>query len=346
LNLIKKLSLPSENVTRKKPKNFLEQDENIFKHEFTKHLPKVLPIGKQKSFIPPCGRLFNGICLNSSQFNIKIKLHRLIKAYLESFLFLFKIKKITKFDNILYLTNASSPHFFHWFLDILQKLEFISQRMGEVILNSKLKIIIPNDHNNNYIKKSLEAFEINFHYQEKNEMIVGDKSILLPDIAPSGNYRKHFLLKVSQRLKNHWVKKRNITFNKKRIYISRKNSTKRKIKNEDKIIPILKYHKFTIVDFDKINFEEQLKYTLNSEILVSIHGAGLTHMLWMKKKSKILEIRANNNTHDNCYFTMASDLGHDYFYLNADKTDLKKPNYYSDLEVNTDQFLLQLLKML
>ena len=43
---------------------------------------------------------------------------------------------------------------------------------------------------------------------------------------------------------------------------------------------------------------------------------------------------------------MASDLEHDYFYLNADKTDLKKPNYYSDLEVNTDQFLLQLLKML
>ena len=117
-------------------------------------------------------------------------------------------------------------------------------------------------------------------------MIVGNKSILLPDIAPSGNYRKKFLLKVSQRLKNHWVKKGNVTFNKKRIYISRKNSTKRKIKNEDKIITILKYHKFSIVDFDKINFEEQLKYTLNSEILISIHGAGLTHMLWMKKKVK------------------------------------------------------------
>ena len=123
-------------------------------------------------------------------------------------------------------------------------------------------------------------------------------------------------------------------------------SVKRRLKNENEIIAILKEYEFTIVDFDEINFEEQWKYTLDSEILVAVHGAGLTHMLWMKQKSKILEIRTKDNVNDNCYFVLASDLGYDYFYVNADKTNAKKSNHLSDLVVNKNQFLSELLKML
>ena len=45
-NLIEKLSLSSENISRKKPINFDENDEKLFKHEFTRFLPIVFPIIK------------------------------------------------------------------------------------------------------------------------------------------------------------------------------------------------------------------------------------------------------------------------------------------------------------
>ena len=147
-------------------------------------------------------------------------------------------------------------------------------------------------------------------------------------------------------MKNHWTKNITNNLNNKRIYISRKNAQRRKLKNEDEIIPILKKYGFTILDFDKLNFEEQLKNILNSEILISIHGAGLTHMLWMNEKSKVLEIRARDNCNDNCYFTLASDLGHDYFYVIAEKTDPKKSDHLSDLTINKNYFLSQLQKIL
>lgn len=345
MNLLKKLSLPSTNVIRKKPCNFNEKDEHLFKNALIMHLPRVFPIEKKKTYIPPCGRLFNRIFFNLLQFNLGIRFIGLLKSYLKSFFFLTKIRKITNFHNILYVTNSNSANFFHWFLDVLPKIEFIIQNKDS-ILKSNLKIMIPNGHNNIYTKMSLAAFDLDFYYQKKNEIIVSDKSILLPDIAPSGNYRKNFVLKLSQRLKNHWAIKNTIIQSKKRIYISRKNSKKRRLKNEDEIISILKKYEFFILDFDKINFNEQLKYTLDSEILISIHGSGLTHMLWAKQKSKILEIRTKDNFNDNCYFTLASDLGHDYFYLNADKTSPKISNHLSDLEINKDQFLSLLLKML
>ena len=343
--LLKQLTLSSERVFRKKPYNYDNKDEILFKREFIKNLPNIFPILKKNSYIPPCGRLLNGLSFNLFQFSNKLGVKGFLKLYLKFFLFLTKTRKITRLDNILYVTTSNSQNFFHWFLDVLQKLEFIDQSRDQ-ILNFKYKIIIPNGYNNSYSKKSLEAFDLNFYYQEKNEIIISDQSILLPNIAPTGNYRKNQVLKLSQRMRNNWTKKKIANLNNKRIYVSRKNAQRRKLKNEDEIIPILKKYGFTILDFDKLNFEEQLKNILNSEILISIHGAGLTHMLWMNEKSKVLEIRARDNSNDNCYFTLASDLGHDYFYVIADKTDPKKSDHLSDLTINKSYFLSQLQKML
>ena len=118
------------------------------------------------------------------------------------------------------------------------------------------------------------------------------------------------------------------------------------MKNEDEIIPILKKNGFTIVDFDILSFEEQLNYILDCEILVGVHGSALSHMLWLKQKCKVLEIRTKNNFNDNCFFTLASDLGHDYFYVTADKIDVSKSNHLSDLKIDPDNFSSQLIKML
>ena len=345
MTLLKKLSLPSENVIRKKPQNYEDCNENLFKNELIRKLPSIFPVVRKKSYILPCGKLFNGISFNLFQFNLKPKLKDFLKLYLKSFLYLKKIRKITRFNNILYVTNANSNNFWHWFLDVLQKLEFINQSR-DLVLKNKLKIIIPNGHDNNYSKKSLEAFDLDFYFQEKNEIIISDKSILLPDIAPTGNNREKFVLRLSERMRNHWITKKNDNIDNKRIYISRKNALKRKLQNEDEIISILIQHGFIILDCNKLNFEEQLKYILNSEILISSHGAAFAHMLWMKQKSKVLEIRAKNNCNDNAIFTLASDLGYDYFYVDADKSEPGKSNHLSDLIVNKNKFLSEFLKML
>jgi capsular polysaccharide biosynthesis protein len=341
------LSLPNELAQRKKPYNLQKKDSKLFKREFSRYLPKIFPLIKKKSFIPPCGKIFNKIFFDKQQLSTNIGFWGIIKTNLKSLLFLSKIRKIKKFKNIIYVTNSNSHNFFHWFLDVLQKIEFIDQSR-KYILNHKFSIIIPVKHNNFYIKESIQAFNLNFYFQSKNELIVSDKSILIPNLAPTGNYRKKIVLNLRQRIRNYWIKryliKKNNTCD--RVYISRQSTNKRRLQNEDKIISILKKFKFNILDFDQINFDKQIKYIMNSKILISIHGAGLTHMLWMRPKSKILEIRAKNNCEDNCYFSLASDLGHKYYYITANKTDNKKSFHESDLILNSKYFSKQLNKIL
>lgn len=346
MNLFKQLTLPSEHAIRKKPHNYDIKDKNLFKKEFFKKLPDVYPDLQKKSYVPPCGKLLNGLSFNSHQFSSKVGFLGLFKSYIKFFLFLTKTRKITRLNYILYVTTSNSQNFFHWFLDVLQKLEFIDQSRDK-ILNCKYKIIIPNGHCNSYSKKTLGAFNLDFYYQKKNEIIISNQSIIMPNIAPTGNFRKSYVLKLSKRMKDHWTKNKiKIINNNNRIYISRKSAQKRKLKNEDEIIHILLKNGFIILDFDKLNFEEQLRYTLNSKILVSVHGAGLTHMLWMRKKSKILEIRARDNYNDNCYFTLASDLGHDYYYAIAEKTHSNESFHLSNMVIDVNEFSLKLSRLL
>lgn len=343
--LIKELSLPKENVIRQKPCNLDDKDEVLFLKEYSKELPAVSPDIKKNSLVLNCGKLFNGIFINSLQFNIDLSIKGLIKSYLKSIFFLIKSRKIKRLDKILYVTNSNSKNFFHWSLDVLQKLQFLEQKKNK-ILNLNLKIIVPNNHINDFFKITLEAFNLDFYYQKKNEIIFANQSILLPDLAPTGNFRKELIIKLGQKMRNYLTNNQKINFHTKRVYISRKNAQRRRLKNEDEIIPILKKYGFIIVDFDILSFEEQLNYILDCEILVGVHGSGLSHMLWLKQKCKVLEIRAKNNSHDNCFFTLASDLGHDYFYVTADKADLKKSNHLSDLIINKNSFSEQLLNVI
>jgi len=48
--------------------------------------------------------------------------------------------------------------------------------------------------------------------------------------------------------------------------------------------------------------------------LIGIHGAGLTNILFMPKGASVLELRRKDDSHNNCYFSLASALELNYFY--------------------------------
>jgi hypothetical protein len=69
-------------------------------------------------------------------------------------------------------------------------------------------------------------------------------------------------------------------------------------------------------------------------------------MLWMRPKGKVLEIRASDDNQNNCYFSLASDLGYEYNYVLADKKDSRKTTQLSDFIVNKNHFREKITNML
>ena len=77
--------------------------------------------------------------------------------------------------------------------------------------------------------------------------------------------------------------------------------------------------------------------------LASIHGAGLTNMLFMKGGGNILELRRENDNESHCFYALSSDLGHDYYYLNNKGTS--DHTHTADLTVDLTQLEKVLVQM-
>ena len=79
-----------------------------------------------------------------------------------------------------------------------------------------------------------------------------------------------------------------------------------------------------IVDFAAVgNIIEQMKIVRSAKALVGLHGAGLTHALWMHQGSKVIEIADAFRCH--CYTAISDFAGHEYEKIQSGSSDRELP---------------------
>lgn len=120
----------------------------------------------------------------------------------------------------------------------------------------------------------------------------------------------------------------------------------RSVLNEDKLIERISSNDNYLVkkvNFGRqLSFKDQLKITKNSDIFIGIHGAGLTHLLFLPKWASLFELY--NCGDPNCYKDLARLRGVNYItwenetlveHINAnykDGTHEKFQNYRFDVD--------------
>ena len=205
--------------------------------------------------------------------------------------------------------NEFSDNFFHWFTEAIPKMIFIKEHYSP-----GAKFYIPFSLKD-YQRITLKLCDLNF-YEAKSEVTFFYKLKAVENLYKYPGYYHTDLMKETARL----MKKRFSTVrNKKRkIYVTRKNASRRRIINEDDVIAVLLKNDFEIFDFDLINFEKQVEILIDTEILVSLHGAALTNMLFMETGSTIIEFLPKKVINDKCYFILAGTMKHNYYYVSCD----------------------------
>ncbi|XP_042901667.1 EGF domain-specific O-linked N-acetylglucosamine transferase isoform X1 [Parasteatoda tepidariorum] len=110
-----------------------------------------------------------------------------------------------------------------------------------------------------------------------------------------------------------------------RVTLISRSTQYRRILNEDELISSLKVYPELLVkkvNFNRqMSFTEQLKISYNTDILIGIHGAGLTHMLFMPEWGSVFEIF--NCEDESCYADLARLKG--LKYLTWEKLDKLYP---------------------
>lgn len=103
--------------------------------------------------------------------------------------------------------------------------------------------------------------------------------------------------------------------------------------------------KLDVVDFSKLALREQIEAARRTDVLVGAHGAGLTHSLFMKPGSAVVEVLPVELGHKG-FRNLAQMLGHTYVRTHADAPpDTTEPNWQNDPVQIEKQRLIDAVKV-
>lgn len=249
--------------------------------------------------------------------------------FLGSMLEAFKKNKLRiVFSNkYFYCINAVSDNYFHWCTEALPKMIYVKNNFKSDII-----FFIPFPLSD-YQRTSLSVCNLKYHESNNDVSLFFNLKVVENLTGTTGYYHTVLLKEASQVLKANF---KILDNRKKRVYVTRKNSKRRRIVNEDELIVILLKYEFEIYDFDEVGFEKQIEILANSSIFISQHGAALTNMIFMEAGSRIVELLPKKIFNDKCYFTLAGSMLHKYFFVFCEMNGVS--HITSDFLVNIQEF--------
>lgn len=122
--------------------------------------------------------------------------------------------------------------------------------------------------------------------------------------------RKQFLsvLETRNRLKNRV------------LFLTRNASihNQRVLTNETEVIRMCNEKGIEVIDPGQSTLAEQIILFNEARVVISLHGAALTNIMWMQPGGKVIEIATGNQPH---YMSLAEHFGHEWISIKAKRVD-------------------------
>lgn len=228
-------------------------------------------------------------------------------------------------EEALWVHDDLSGNYFHWLTDVLPKL-LAWQNTGEACR----QVLLPQELlSKPYVNESLAQLGFQAIVFNRPHLQVRDLIVIGPT-APTGNFRSSLLNELRHQISGQRCNKSEHS-----LYVSRADAAKRFLVNEAQLDPILESQNIQSVQLEGRSLAEQIELFSSCRLLIGLHGAGLTNMLWMPDGGHVIEIRRKGDNHNNCYFAMSNSLGHRYSYLLAADVNESQNTLTAELHVNT-----------
>lgn len=198
------------------------------------------------------------------------------------------------------MSTFGSNCYYHWMFDVLPKFKLLIDAditPDFYVLNYEMKKFQVDS------LKKLGITEQKIVTTHKDMHIKAD-SLIIPSMP---GYTESKLWGV-EFLKNLFFEnKLEKNFNKK-IFINRRNTFSRRIINEEEVQNYLKDNEIEEVFLEDYDLNEQANIISNAELVIAIHGSGLTNLIFARENTKVIEIFPPHMMVD-CYWILCNLLG-------------------------------------
>tara|TARA_B100000900_G_scaffold40932_1_gene30660 strand:- start:614 stop:1486 length:873 start_codon:yes stop_codon:yes gene_type:complete len=215
-------------------------------------------------------------------------------------IFNYGITKFCKKFNIEVVSIISGrdakENYWHWLIDVLPRLIILEKELN----NKKVTLLVP-DYKKEYQKDSLKYLiknkKTNFISLNKNRFSQFKKIVSCTN-NENFEYLNFSLLSKLRNKILFQVKKNSLILNNSynKIFISRGDSTKKNrriLENSIEVEKFLSENGFKILILSKYSFLEQAAIFNKAKVIMGLHGAGFSNIIFSKKKTKIIEITSS-----------------------------------------------------
>jgi hypothetical protein len=335
---------PQRVARRRLPANFQQDDLSLFRHDLEREIPPAELLELRDVRISPDGFLFRGgrVLPESFAFPANFeqwKARSVAKFFVSNYL-LRRSRKVA--SPALWIVDDWSGGYFHWLADALTRLYTIRE------MARSMTLLLPAQYASfGFVRPSLAPFQVrDVQFIEPDETLCCERLVVPMHTAPSGHYDEEILGGVRRLLVEAYAGATADGDEGARVYVSRARATKRRIANEKEVVGVVREFGFRVVNAEEHTFEQQVEIAARARLLVSNHGAGLTNMLFMRDGGRVLELRHQTDSVNNCYFTMAAALGLEYFYQTCPSDDPSEDPHTADLRVDARRLAENLRLML
>jgi hypothetical protein len=100
----------------------------------------------------------------------------------------------------------------------------------------------------------------------------------------------------------------------KRLYVGRGGTAHRHVKNEELVMRALEKQGFVSVEAHGLTVAEQVELFANADVIVGVHGAAMTNVLFAPAGTPVIEILDPMHV-VGCYYALSASLRQRYWYL-------------------------------
>lgn len=292
-------------VKRNLPLNVTEKDLKYFRLHLYRVIPEIIIDKAKNCLVFGTGVVYTNKFLPDSLLYYDQHIQK--DFYLKTFFSgLLKVRfRLFTRNKIAFVTNEWSNNYFHWFTEVIPRIILIKSLYPDITFLFLFKL------NEQYQLPSIKQLGIKFYSRKLHFAYIRNLLFSNAFANLSGHYDPMLIKEVRSIFKSSTNRCKDAP---ELIYLYREGH-KRKIVNNDLVNLTFKNFGFEIKSFESVSLAEQIGYMSNAKVLASVHGAGLTNMLFVPENTKILELSKENEVMDKCYFNLASALDLDYWYL-------------------------------
>jgi capsular polysaccharide biosynthesis protein len=116
-----------------------------------------------------------------------------------------------------------------------------------------------------------------------------------------------------------------------RLYVTREESSRRRIVNHDEVLVTLARHGFSEVSAERLSVQEQIALFAQAEAVIGVHGAGLANAIFSAPGTLLVELQPEFRKMRPVYWNLAAVSGLRYIQVVCKSLTRHR---HSDIEVD------------